>query len=609
MQHRLAWHRHARRAMAVVLHVAFVAVVLWLTWNVHSRAARADATQAGHHRLDMYAASLQATLEQYSYLPFILSINDDISLLLASSGSPERVNRYLEQVNREARTAALFVIRPDGRAIASSNWRSPYSFVGQDYAFRPYFQQAIAGKQGSFYGVGNTSREPGFFLSWPVLHGEHVRGVVVVKINLSSLESTWSRGGERLMVADANGVVFLSSVPAWKFGTLSPLPEAVKARLAATRQYVGTELHPLRLREGDRQADGSSIVRIGTAGPSWVMQTRPLEQRGWTLILLSDWRALRGNLGYALFAALAGALAALLLFHLLRQRFKRMRESLAARRALQAANDALERKVALRTADLERSNARLLEEIDERVRAEASLQATRNALVEASKLAAVGQMAAGIAHELNQPLAALRTFAGNTRVMLARGQGEAATRNLEHIDKLVERMAVQTGDLKNFARRHQGPLGSADAAAAMDSALAMLDKPLRDAGVAVTVERPAEALRVGCDALGLEQIFGNLTANAVDAMANSPVRRLAIRLLALPGLVRVEVADTGPGIDPAARERVFEPFFTTKPRGRGLGLGLAIVDTIVRQSGGRIEVVLPPEGGTCFVLSWPRTES
>ncbi|WP_293765492.1 ATP-binding protein [uncultured Aquitalea sp.] len=583
-------------------------LIMLFAWHLASQRALDEAMREGRHRLDMHAANLAATLDQYRYLPYVLSLNHDVLALLdapADAARRDLVNRYLDDVNTRSHTAALFVTNADGKALASSNWRSPYSFVGNSYAFRPYFLDARAGQPGRFYGIGTTSRDPGYFLSWPIrkLDG-NVIGVAVVKVSLSPLEAAWRKGGEAILVSDRHGVAFLSAMPEWKFSSWQPLPGAVQSQLIRTRQYEGATLHPMPLQP--RQAgwllplDAPALL-----GGRFLRLDHALPDSGWTLSLLLDMRAWRDGLLTQLAAALASYLALLALWHYRRQRWRRLTEQLAARQALQQAHDNLERKVAERTGELASANQRLSAEIAERQRTEDNLRATRSQLAEASKLAAMGQMAAGIAHEVNQPLSALRTFTENAGTLLERGQPERVADNLQQILQLVDRMAHITGDLKTFARRNRAEQGRADIAAALRGSLRLLEPELSAAGIRASLQLAPDCPPVPGDMTGLEQVFTNLISNALAALRGQPNAVIHFRLECTEGEAVLQVTDNGPGFAETDLPHLFEPFFTTKPRGYGLGLGLAIVQEIMAQSGGDIRAANLPAGGACFTLRWP----
>ena len=306
-------------------------------------------------------------------------------------------------------------------------------------------------------------------------------------------------------------------------------------------------------------------------------------------------------------AAVAGVSALLLciLGVLINQRRRHLRDQLAAREALQKAHDELERKVEERTADLSSANQKLQEEIVERVRAERSLRETQDGLIQAGKLAVIGQLSAGIAHELNQPLAALRTLSGNAVRFIERGDGATARSNLERIAQLVDRMGQITGQLKVFAHKSSGRPQPVDIRHVVAHAVALLDQRLQSGEARVETAFPETPLEAQCDPNRLEQVLINLIGNALDAMAGQPAPLIEITGRENGAMVRIEVRDHGPGLSPEALAKLFEPFYTTKAAGDGLGLGLAISAGIVSDFGGTLEGCNHADGGALFTLEIP----
>jgi two-component system C4-dicarboxylate transport sensor histidine kinase DctB len=306
-------------------------------------------------------------------------------------------------------------------------------------------------------------------------------------------------------------------------------------------------------------------------------------------------------------AAVAGITTILLciLAVMINDRRRHLRDRLAAREALQKAHDDLERKVEARTADLSAANQHLQDEVAERVRAERTLRAAQDELIQAGKLAVIGQLSTGIAHELNQPLAALRTLSSNAARFLERGD-EATTRsNLERIAQLVDRMGQITGQLKAFARKSSGQARPVDIRQVVAHAIAILDQRLRATHAQVTTDFPDDMPSALCDANRLEQVLVNLIGNALDSMDQQAAPRVELSGTADGQMVHLEIRDHGDGLSDEARSRLFEPFFTTKEAGVGLGLGLAISAGIVSDFGGSLSGDNHPAGGALFTLEIP----
>lgn len=625
-----------------------------LTWLLSVQRGIAALQQSTAMRADRYAATLESTLDRYEFLPALVSLHPSVRALLASPQDPARiasVNDYLAEVNRRARASATYVIAANGLALAASNHGEPGSFVGTDYRFRPYFQMAARGEIGRFYAIGITSDQPGYYIAQPIESNGKVIGVTVVKLNLEWFQRAGAGRGEPLMVSDENGVIFLSSVPAWQYRTLRPLPAALQSELQRTRQYHDVDVRPLPLQPLDSPVtrwltdtmlnDGERLVRVGaidsnnanaasrvpddiaSAGMRFGLSddgaeryleiNRAVGPANWTMQVMAPLDPVLASARTATIgAALAYACICLLLVNL-RQRRQRTRDMLYSRRLLEAAYDELERRVEARTADLMAINEQLEGEVAERTRAESELRATQDELVQASKLAALGQMAAGITHELNQPLAALRTFSDNTRVLLERGQLDAATGNLSAIADLTERMGKITGQLKLFAGKARQRRNAVRVRAAVDHVLQLIAPRLGRVMLTVRgLDGEAADLAVWADELKLEQVLLNLVGNALDAIAahGSPDGasngRVDISVGTDGEAVTLAVRDNGTGIAPDALPHLFEPFFTTKEIGQGLGLGLAISSSIVREFGGHLSAGNIEGGGAEFVVTLRR---
>ncbi len=603
-------------ALAVGL-VAVCALVWSLAWQTGIDALRRNAAVRG----DRTTAALKSTLERYESLPYLVGAHPLVQDALADP-KPELVaaaNRYLEDVNRHARATTTYIIRNDGTCIAASNWRGSDSFVGVEYRFRPYFIDASKGNVGRFFGIGTISHDPGYYISQPVRRNGRIVGVAVVKLNLEWFPG--SDASEPLLVTDDHGVIFLSSVPAWKYRTVRPLPTDIVASIDATQQYARQDIPPLpasveRVLEGD-----ADIVRIGSGlrAPRYLETRRALGEPDWHLVTMSPVDPVLDATRNATIMTGFGYVSLCLLGFYWRMRRARVREVVKSRAMLQKAYAMLNDRVAERTADLSQANERLQREVAERTRAEQELRATQDELIQASKLAALGQMAAGITHELNQPLAALRSFSDNTRVFLERGQYDVAHENLEAIGSLTERMGKIVNQLKLFVGRAKPKGQRSPVARAVRNALALLGKRLEGvqveltftdgdaASVALDAHGEYPELIAQCDDLRLEQVLINLIGNALDAVAGLPGPRIVIDVRAQPATLEISVRDNGPGIPADVMPRLFEPFFTTKEMGQGLGLGLAISSSIARDCGGALTAHNVADGGAAFVLTLRRS--
>ncbi|KVX41540.1 ATPase [Burkholderia ubonensis] len=621
-----------RRLLVLVALAAVLAAACALTWTVTWQRGVGELQRNAAVRVDRTTNALKSTLDRYESLPYLLGSHPYVQELLAEPKRADyaaRANRYLEDLNQHARATVTYLVGADGLCVAASNWRAPDSFIGIEYRFRPYFIDAMNGRVGRFFGIGTISRDPGYYISQPVWRDGRIVGVVVVKLNLE-----WFQGAdasEPLVVADDHGVVFLSSVPAWKYHTLKPLAGPVAASIFETRQYAQQPVAPLPLRVEQVLDRDAQIVRLGPGrrAPRYLATQRRIGEPDWLLVTLAPIAPVDADARNATIVTGFGFVSIALLAFYWRMRRARVREMIRGRALLQQAYAELNRRVEERTADLSEANAQLQKEVGERIRAEQDLRAAHDELIQASKLAALGQMAAGITHELNQPLAALRSFSDNTRVLLDRGEQAAARENLEAIAALTERMGKITNQLKLFVGRARPRNEQALVVRALRSVLALLGERLRGVELVLTLrddavspvrEAPLDLandhpeLVARCEDLRLEQVLINLLGNALDAVAaggapRTAAPRIDVTIEASAATLAIQVRDNGPGIAPDLLPRLFEPFFTTKEMGRGLGLGLAISSSIASDAGGSLTARNAPGGGALFVLTLRRART
>ncbi|TWR99978.1 two-component sensor histidine kinase AauS [Pseudomonas saxonica] len=570
-------------------------------------------SENGERQLELHARTVESELGKYTYLPSLLELESSVSSLLAEPSAQNRdsVNQYLEGLNRRSRSRAIYVLDTNGRVVATSNWRDTDSYLGEDLSFRAYFQNAVRGQPGRFYGIGSTSGEPGYYLAHGLEQQGKIIGVAVIKVRLEALEERWQRARLEAYVSDENGIIILSSDPNLRLKSVRPLTSQTKERLARSLQYYWWPLNELEPLEREQLAEGVETVTFANHSDvasddkevSYLAQTRNLNDTPWDITLLTPLQDLRreaanqGMLVAVFFALLAFLLIAW------NERRKVIATRLAAREALQEANNQLERKITDRTTHLRASNERLKAQIRERRHAEDTLRRAQDELVQAGKLAAIGQMSTSIAHELNQPLAALRTLSGNAVRFLQRGDLKVAADNLTTINDLVDRMGRITANLRSFARRGDDQ-GQASLNKAVEATLQLLAARLETSGV--ELHRDFSDAQLTIDQTRLEQILVNLIGNALDAMhAQTTSPQLWLEGEFSEGKYHLRVRDNGPGIDPQSRKHLFEPFFTTKPGEQGLGLGLTLSASLAAAAGGSLNVEFPDAGGVAFVLLLP----
>lgn len=546
------------------------------------RHALEESAKRGPEQLNLYANSLHTLIERYRALPAVLALDAELVNALSSPVTPQvqaELNLKLERINGAAQSSTLELLDSTGLAVAASNWNTSNSYVGHNYGFRPYFKQTRSQGAGSFYAVGVTSGIPGYFLSSAVLGPEgQFLGAMVVKLEFPQLEREWSQGKDTLLVSDARGIVFIANQPNWRYRMLLPLNDSDRSEISTTRQYHNQPLTLIKTRTLQSFGENSYLSRVdGPDGPAdYLWGTLPLNAEGWTLHLLRRPLASTEDSRNAALAAIGLwlTLVFLGLFLFQRWRLARMR---------QRNREELEQLVEARTRDL---------------------RTAQDGLVQSAKLAALGQMSAALAHEINQPLTAQRMQLATLRLLLDHGRIDDAYKALDPLEQMLTRMAALTGHLKTYAR--QSPSGlreRLDLARVVDQALQLLEPRLQEETVDLTINlvRPAW---VRGDAIRLEQVLINLLRNALDALRDKPRKRLEIRIEANQQLWHLTVSDSAGGIKEEHLGKIFDPFFTTKPVGDGLGLGLAVSYAIVHEIGGRLTACNQADGAQ-FTLTLP----
>ena len=621
VESRAVLKKFVRRWAQVIACAALTVCAVAVAYVLAERAAIGALQEAGAQRLEVYRGGLIGEMRRYDYLSSVLSLNSELVGLLTTPDARglDKVNAYLEVVAREAKVLDVYVMDLSGRTIAASNYRRRDSFVGMNFSFRPYFKDALLDGRGHYYGVGTVSNEPGYYFASRVYDGEKLVGVATVKVSLHSLDNTLHDPDEIALALDTNGVIFLASLPQLLFKTIDPLTPQALTRLMTSRQYHTLKsFDAIGTLDDSRAFDPRGTVRflpdkslrqaIGRALPSdYLMLGRPVDGTEWRLVMLTSLegaRAAARNVAATTgFAAIALFLCALYL----RQRNRTHAQRRKAKLDLERAYDDLENQVQVRTEALRKANLYLQHEVKEREKTEVALKNTFEELVHSGKMAALGQMATSITHELNQPLAALQTLSDNAAVLLRRDRVNDAAENLAEISQLVARMGKITGELKRFARKAPPHPVVVDLRRVVDDTISLLRVRLYQEGVTTRRDLPDQPICSFADANRLEQVLVNLINNAIDAMRSTERRILSIAVRAVDGTARISVRDTGVGLDDEAISRLFEPFFTTKAAGQGLGLGLPISAEIVKDFGGTLKGHNTKEGAE-FVLELPLTE-
>nr|WP_183722860.1 sensor histidine kinase [Rhizobium sp. BK060] len=555
--------------------------------------------QAGS-ALRLAVSALGGHLSRYEPLPELIADHDDIKQLVSDPGNPalrDAANTYLKEINSLLESSDIYVMRMNGDTIAASNYDGPTSFVGENFSYRPYFQDAIAGRQARFYALGTTSLKRGYYFASPIRVNNAIRGVIVFKVDIDSIEASWKGGEYKILVSDPEGIIFMTGSPEWLYSGILPLTDERLQRTQASRRYAEAVLKPLPISE--QNAGGHRLITVadGAAAREYLSLSHYMPNADWTVSVLMDTSSVHAQARTMLIAVLLSLGLSGLVVAIVLQRRARARERM--RMQVDARNQ-LEQRVEERTADLARVNQRIEEEIAERRLTEQKLRQMQADLIQAGKLAGLGQMSAALSHELNQPLAAAKTYVDSASMLIARNRVDEARDNLGRISGLIDRMASISRHLRNFARKPNEKMGPVSLAAAMADTLEIVSARLKvaDATLDIDLSEPSVAVQAG--SVRLQQVLVNIITNAADAVEGLDDRRIHVVSSRDGAKVIVTVRDHGAGVPPSIAERIFDPFFSTKGVGRGLGLGLSISYNIIKDFGGSLSVCNAPDGGAEF---------
>ena len=612
------------RVLGVVALLVLFLLAGVLAFKTSEKAGFKQLHEAASHQLDVLASAIDSEVTRHASIPSAVELNSDVRALLRAPDERKDVyqaaaNRFLQNLNDHLGGPAIFVLDTTGHVVASSDWIFSHNMLGVDLSYMPFFRGAVSGAPERHYAVDSVRNEPGYFFALPIRDEQQewkVIGVAVVKSGLHELERRWLAQEAPALIVDNNGVVLLASPPEWRYATVSPLAPEVLERIGR-EQFAGQKLGAESLDIAIEAAQEGTVVRLARqeggvfkalqGKKPYLALSRHLPGSAWRIVVFSDLQpvTVQASTHAALAMAAFGCLLLGLLY--LSQRRRAARNRYEAQALLEKANLELERNVAARTVDLSDAVERLQKEVGERQRAEQTLRAAQDELIQAAKLAVLGQMATGITHELSQPLGAIRTLSANAVEFMHRGDLATAEKNLGIVGQLSEQMGGIITPLKTFARKSPAVPAAVDVAQAVDAALFLFDQRLRKQNITVDRQIEPNLWIAWCDQNRLQQVLVNLIGNALDAMAEQSNRRLSFALAtSADSQLALSVTDSGSGFSPQALAHLFEPFFTTKQPGEGLGLGLTISRDILRDFGGDLLAEAAPQGGARFIIRLPR---
>jgi two-component system C4-dicarboxylate transport sensor histidine kinase DctB len=549
--------------------VAVACVVIYISNSLLTERFTERTRGAAEVRLALYSANLLSELQRNSIVPQLLARDPALIGALNSGDYTQSTARLLSFVD-EIGAASLVLMDTDGRIVAATNRER----LGQNQRNQQSFVDALRSNITTF--TVDEREEGGFNFTYSRRvedNGQSI-GVVSVGVDLAKLERSWAGISDAVMVLDSLGNAILATEPRWRGRSEEEALTLLDPLVAIDRALRGTP-------------DWSALpIDVYLRGDGVMRQEVRVPFQGWRVVSFTTFQSVRERVNAILALEIMGF--AILLAGLFW--FLSRRSNLAAR------------MFQLETAELRQLNRRLQQEIAERKKVEKDLEVAEQTVAQTSKLAALGEMSAAVSHELNQPLAAMKTYLAGARLLISRERPDEAVVAVGRIDSLIDRMGAITKQLKSYARKGSDRLEPVDVKDALQSSLSMMEPQLRQRQVAITRTLPDEPVMIYADRIRLEQVIVNLLRNALDATKMSPDPHIEI-LLAQGDVVRLSVRDNGSGIEDL--DELFEPFYTTKAPGDGTGLGLAISSGIVNDFGGRLTARNAIKGGAVFEVELP----
>lgn len=553
----------------IALFVVGAVAVVWLTNHLLTDRLTDTTRNRAELRLVLYAGNVASELQRNSVVPLLLA-RDPALIGALQSGDFSVTTQRLMSFQTEIGSAALTLMDNDGRVVAATN----RNLLGTNHFDDPAFAEAQKAKETVFTVAETETQGYQFNFSRAVLSDSRPIGVVSVSVDLSKYERSWGGFSDAVSVIDSEGKIILSTEPRWRGLTMEEAlavrsaPSAIQRALQATTDWA--QAPP------DAYLRGEAVMRNETRIPF----------RGWKLVSYTRYDSVREGVNTILALEIMGfAILLALIFYMFSRRAWSQSASLKKE-----------------SAELRILNARLQREIAEREKVQKDLAVAEQTLAQSSKLAALGEMSAAVSHELNQPLAAMKTYLAGAKLLLQRKRPDEALSSFQRIDDLIERMGAITRQLKSFARKGGEAFEAIDFRSSVSTALSMMEPQLKTRAVKITRGLPRQPVMVMADRIRLEQVIINLLRNALDATKDSSQPQIDI-LLSAGETATLTVRDNGHGIEDL--DNLFEPFYTTKKPGDGTGLGLAISSGIVTDLGGRLTAHNASGGGAVFEVQIP----
>ena len=523
-------------------------------------------------RLALYSGNILTELQRNSVVPLLLARDPELIGAL-TSGNFALTSQRLISFQSEIGAASILLLDSGGRVVAATTRQR----IGTNYSGAAFFVEAQRAGETVFSAAQRAEGGFGFSYSRALVSENRTIGVIVVEVDLAKYERAWAGLQDAVAVTDSQGIVMLATEPRWRGLPLEDAISLIDAPNPLERAFKAT---------ADWASSPGETADTYVKGEAVMQTAARIPFQGWRLVTFTAYDSVRERVNGVLALEIMGfAILLALTFYLL------------SRRAL-SRSEFFQRE----SAELRLLNARLQREIAERERVQKTLAVAEQTLAQSSKLAALGEMSAAVSHELNQPLAAMKTYLAGARLLLQRRRSEEALSSFQRIDDLIDRMGAITRQLKSYARKGGEAFEPVDVKQAISSALSMMEPQLKSRVIRITRTLPRNPVMVLADRVRLEQVIINLLRNAIDATRGLADPEIEI-LLSAGETATLAVRDNGHGI--ADLDTLFEPFYTTKKPGEGVGLGLAISSGIVNDLGGRLTARNGESGGAVFEVQLP----
>lgn len=576
--------------LIVLVTLGFIAFAYFMM-SISHQSAIEDLHRENRAIVNTQANELKSELQKYLLVPFILSENPDViqSLDSRDPNTVEQLNIKLEKLALQTGASYIFVFDTTGTTIASSNYNSPDSFVGESYKFRPYFRQAMDEGSAQYFAKGETTGKAGLFLAGRISNNDEPLGGIVIKVEFNQIAQRWNQGDATSLVTDKNTIILFSNDKSLNYKTLDPLTDKQRAQVIADKQFRDEPLSTSGI------AIDADLLARDQAGQRHLVDVVSVPELDWKLFRIIPLKpaVASANIRAQLIIVLVGVfLSTIALF--IRRRLVREKEKAEM-------TEYLKSEVNRQTKKLSVANVQLKHEISERELVNQRFRAAREELAQANRLGSIGAITASVAHELNQPVAAIRARAENAKKLLIRGDNTRVGENLALIVDLTARIGSISTELRRYARRGSQAISSVPMEDVMEGVQILMGDRLKSEGIDLVIDSNVKSLPpIKAGRVRLEQVLVNLLQNALDALEGHPEPKVNIKFKTQKNMVIVTVSDNGPGISEENARNIFTPFFTDKPNGMGMGLGIA--KDIMTDFGGTIVTIPSPMGGAAFQL-------